>query len=83
VRRQSVELTGATVGAVAIDELTSVNRPVRLDHSGSSSTAIMAQSGLSTKVAMHGNIRPCTGLQIRSTIALAQKMPKATIRPAY
>ena len=32
VRRQSVELAGAAVGAVAVDELTSVNRPVRVDH---------------------------------------------------
>src|SRR6478672_12865547 len=32
VSRQSVELAGAAVGAVAVDELTSVNRPVRVDH---------------------------------------------------
>src|SRR5262249_7354245 len=29
---QSVELARAAVGAVAVDELTSVNRPVRVDH---------------------------------------------------
>src|SRR6476661_4111458 len=32
VRRQSVELAGSAVGAVAVDKLTSVNRPVRVDH---------------------------------------------------
>ena len=32
VRRQSVELAGAPVGAVAVDELTSLDGPVRVRH---------------------------------------------------
>src|SRR5262249_32722775 len=43
VSRQSVELARAAVGAVAVDELASVNRPVRVDHLQPSSTAIGAQ----------------------------------------
>jgi hypothetical protein len=57
--RQSVELAGTAIGAVAVDELTPMNRPV--DHlqlllDGDHDL----NEGLSTIVAMHGSIRPRT-----------------------